>query len=113
MILQSINELEIRNEIKLRTVKQLEVLSGLRNLQSLIVDLIPKIMALNYDIRKDLRFQQGLEQGLEQGEKKGKKKNRDKMILALLKKGKLSREEIAEVAEVSVEYVDNLAKAIE
>jgi hypothetical protein len=35
------------------------------------------------------------------------------MILAMLKKGKLSQVEIAEVAEVSLAYVNNLAKTIE
>ena len=116
LILQSINRLEIRNEIKLKAVKQLEVLSGLRNLQTIIVELIPKIMALDYDIRKDLRYQQGLEQGEKIGEKIGEKKclkeKQDKVIIALIKKGKLSRIEIAEVTEVTLDYVNDLAKTI-
>ena len=116
LILQSINRLEIRNEIKLKAVKQLEVLSGLRNLQTIIVELIPKIMALDYDIRKDLRYQQGLEQGEKIGEKigekKGLKEKQDKVIIALIKKGKLSRIEIAEVTEVTLDYVNDLAKTI-
>ena len=116
LILHSINSLKIRNEIKLKAVKQLEVLSGLRNLQTIIVELIPKIMALDYDIRKDLRYQQGLEQGEKIGEKigekKGLKEKQDKVIIALIKKGKLSRIEIAEVTEVTSDYVNDLAKTI-
>ena len=34
------------------------------------------------------------------------------MILALLKKGKLSHEDIAEAAEVSIEYVEELANKL-
>jgi DNA-directed RNA polymerase specialized sigma subunit len=45
--------------------------------------------------------------------KQGENKKRDKMILALYKKEKLSIEDIADAAEVSVEYVKNLVKQSE
>jgi hypothetical protein len=46
------------------------------------------------------------------GEKLGEKKNRDNMILALIKKGKMSLEDIAEVAQVDIEYVKEISKKI-
>jgi flagellar biosynthesis/type III secretory pathway protein FliH len=65
-------------------------------------------MALDYDIRKDLRYQQGMEKGLEEG----LEKKQDKMILALLKIGKLSMEDIAEAAEVSLDYIKKIAEEL-
>jgi predicted transposase/invertase (TIGR01784 family) len=107
-ILQHIDNLKIGNELKLRAVKQLEIISGLRNLQPLIAELIPNIMALNYDIRKDLRFKQGLEKGLE----KGKIEARKEIIISMLKKAKLSHNEIAELVGVSLKDVLEIAKSI-
>jgi flagellar biosynthesis/type III secretory pathway protein FliH len=73
-------------------------------------------MALDYDIRKDLRYQQGmqkgLEEGLEKGLEEGLEKKQYKMILALLKIGKLSMEEIANAAEVSLDYVKKIAEEL-
>ena len=48
--------------------------------------------------------------GQESGEKRGEKNKQDDMILALLKKGKLSLGDIAEAAGVSVAYVNRLKK---
>ncbi len=44
------------------------------------------------------------------GEKLGEKKKQDDMILGFLKKGKFLIEDIAEVAGVSVAYVNRLKK---
>lgn len=114
-ILRKINALKIRNEIKLKSVKQLEVLSSLRNLQEIIDILIPKFMPLEYDITKDIRYKQGQAKGLEIGEAKEKKirKKLDDMIITLLKKGIMSTKEIASVAKVSMAYVRKLAKTLE
>ncbi len=65
-------------------------------------------MALDYDIRKDLRYQQGMQKGLEEG----LEKKQYKMILAFLKLGKLSMEEIANAAEVSLDYVKEIAEEL-
>lgn len=114
-ILRKINTLKIRNEIKLKSVKQLEVLSGLRNLQEIIDILIPKIMPLEYDITKDIRYKQGQEKGLEIGEAKEKKirKKLDDVIIKFLKNGNMSIKEIAEFTNVSQAYVRKLAKSLE
>jgi predicted transposase/invertase (TIGR01784 family) len=110
-LLEKIDNLNKGTFCKQRIVNQLEVISGLRNLQPIIVELIPKIMALDYDIRKDLRYQQGMQKGLEEGLEKGLEE-KDKMILALLKKGKLNHEEIAEAGEVSLDYIKKIAELI-
>jgi len=46
------------------------------------------------------------------GEKRGEKKNRDNMILAFIKIGKNSIEDIATAAQVNVEYVKKLAEKL-
>jgi predicted transposase YdaD len=69
-----------------------------------------KIMPIEIKLEETFLFKKGEEKGKILGEKRGKKKNRDKMILTMLKKNKYSIEEIAEIAEVSVEYVKELVK---
>jgi predicted transposase YdaD len=120
-IISRISELDISLREKQKTVNQLEILSKLRNLDSIVESLINKVMILNLDIKDDIRFKKGFLEGEAIGEAKGEAKGeaigeakgeakgeikiKNKMIKALLKKGKLSIEEIAEVAEVTVEYV--------
>jgi sugar-specific transcriptional regulator TrmB len=53
-------------------------------------------------------MQKGLEKGLEEG----LEKKQDKMILALLKIGKLSMEEIANAAEVPLDYIKKIAEEL-
>ncbi len=67
-------------------------------------------MPIEIKLEETFLFKKGEEKGKILGEKRGKKKNRDKMILTMLKKNKYSIEEIAEIAEVSVEYVKELVK---
>ncbi len=76
-----IDSLQIGTFQKKKTVRQLGILSRLRNLQPIDDKLIIKIMALNLDIKEDTYYM------------KGKKEEKDKMILAFLKIGKLSMEE--------------------
>ena len=73
-------------------ITQLESLSTLRNLQPQTIQQI-EAMPLTYDITADIRYQQGVET-----------KTRI-MVAKLLKKNVLSIKEIAELAEVSVDYV--------
>ena len=104
-LLMQLNTIPTETIRKEKCVKQLEILSNLRNLQSIIIELIPKIMALEYDIKKDIRYQQGIEQGIEIGEQKGEQKKTDKGIENALKQDLLNVEQIAELFEVNVEYV--------
>ena len=67
---------------------------------------ISEKMALVYDLETDVRFKQGIERGIEQG--RGEEK--DLFIKNLLVKNMLTHEQIAEVAEVTVDYVVAVAK---
>ena len=77
-----------------------------------------KIMPIEIKLEETFLFKKGEEKGKiigekrgeKRGEERGEKKKRDKMILALYKKGKFNIEDIAEAAEVSVEYVKELVK---
>jgi predicted transposase YdaD len=76
-----------------------------------------QIMPIEIKLEETYLFKKGEEKGKilgeKRGEKRGEKKNRDRMILALYKKGKLNIEDIAEAAEVSVEYVKELVNNVE
>ena len=74
-------------------------------------------MPIEIKLEETFLFKKGEEKGKilgeKRGEKRGEKKNRDKMILSLYSKGKFNIEDIAEAAEVSVEYVRELVKNVE
>ena len=61
-------------------------------------------MPITYDITKDRLFNKGLEAGREEGLEQQK----DRMILKSLDQGILTVEQIAEMAEVSIDYVLSL-----
>ena len=73
-----------------------------------------QIMPIEIKLEETYLFKKGEEKGKvlgeKRGEERGEKKNRDKIILTMLKKKKFSIEEIAEITEVSVEYVKELLK---
>ena len=110
-------------------VSQLEILSKLRNLEDIFKNLIQKIMPLEIKIEETFIYKEGKvkgriegkeegkiegkregkEEGKIEGKEEGKIEEKNEMIIALLKKGKLSQEDIAEVAKVSLSYVKALA----
>ena len=53
--------------------------------------------------------EEGKIEGKIEGKKEGRIEGKTEMILALLKKGELSQEKIADAADVSLEYVKELA----
>ena len=83
-----------------RYIKQLEILSNLRNLQELTIKISEK-MALVYDLKTDVRYRQGIEQGIQL------------MIEKMLRKGKLNHQEIAEIADVAVDHVEVIARQLD
>jgi hypothetical protein len=93
-------------------VVHLEVLAGMRNFSVPFKTILNKIMPIEIKLEETYLFKKGEEKGEKRGEKRGEKKNRDRVILALYNKGKLSIEDIADAAEVSVEYVKELVKNI-
>ena len=104
---------KVKNERDLQEhVTDLEILSGLRKLQSITKKQVNK-MPVIYDLRKDLRFKEGLKEGLEEGEIKGEikgeaigelKKARTATI-RLLKQGLLTVNMIAEGLEMPLSFV--------
>ena len=61
-------------------------------------------MALTYDIKKDVRYQQGREEGKEEG--------KEEVALALLKSGLLTDEQIAQAADIPLEQVRRIKARI-
>ena len=101
-ILKKIKALPLENSIQKKTVIQLEVLSKLRQLQPQIIKHI-NAMALTYKIEDDVRYKQGQE--------KGEEINKIKMIMNMLRLN-FSIDQIAEVAEVSKEFVEKVSKSL-
>lgn len=89
-----------------RRLEQLEVLAELRNIQNIIIEeeqhmkFVDAILS-EYDITKDIRYQQGRQQG---AEKERREKN-IAFVKKLLVKGDYNVEEIADLADVSVDFV--------
>ncbi len=84
-------------------LKQLEVLSKLRNLQEQTIKTINN-MALTYDLKTDLRYLAGVEKGVRIGEVKGEERKQKEIIVEMIKDN-LSIEVIAKYAKVSIDYV--------
>lgn len=89
-------------------IRQLGILSKLRNLQVETFKLIED-MGIRYNIETDVIYQKGMEKGVEKGVEKGKKE----MIVELLKDASLSVEKIARIAKVSVAYIRQIQKEME
>ena len=92
-ILRKLRQLSTEERKLKRYVRQIEILANLRNLQPQIIK-HTKTMALTYDIKKDVRYQQGREEGKAEG--------KEEVILTLLKSGLLTDEQIAEVTQSSL-----------
>ena len=95
-------------------VTDLEILSGLRNLQPQTKKQVDK-MPIIYDLRKDIRFKEGLEKGLEKVEEKVEEKvNLEKQASAvrMLKQGSLSAAMIAEFLDVPLDFILKVQKKL-
>jgi predicted transposase YdaD len=104
------------DEMALRKyVRQLSILARLRNLttetQKQINDM-GLIDELIDNITEDPLYQQGVLKGREEGIEKGMEKGMRNLIIKMLKDRTLSIEKIAELAEVTVEYVRQVAKEL-
>ena len=86
------------DERKLRRyVRQIEILANLRKLQPQVIK-HTKTMALTYDIKTDVRYQQG------------KEEEKEEMIVALLKSKLLTDQQIAEVTDSSLAWIQQIRK---
>lgn len=85
----------------------LEILSGLRKLQSETKKQIDK-MPIVYDLEKDLRFKEGKRKGRLEGKLEGKRES----VVSLLKTKRFSTEEISQYLSVPISFVENIAKEL-
>ena len=103
------------SEVK-KFVKQLEILSNLRNLQELTIK-ITEAMSITYNIEKDIRYQQGIERGIERGIEKGFEKGSEQektgFVQRLLLETEFTMDKIASLAKVSVAFVKKVKKELE
>ncbi len=67
-------------------------------------------MALDYDIKQDLRFIQGKDEGKVEGIVEGKIEGKIEGIRRALKKGKISFVDLAEIFAVSIEFIEKVKK---
>lgn len=95
MVLERLKSLPTETLRREKCVKQLEMLSNLRDLQPEIIKQLAA-MPFTYDLKKDIRFQQGLEQG------------QIETIKEMLK-DKFSVEQIAKYVKVTTDFVKNVA----
>lgn len=107
---------KVLNERELHEhVTDLEILSGLRNLQPQTKKEVDK-MPIIYDLRKDIRFKEGLEEGLEKGLEKGLKKvNLEKRASAIrmLKQSTLPAITISEFLDMPLDFVLKIQKELD
>ncbi len=88
--------------------RQLHVLSRLRKLHPISLKEI-KAMPIHYDIETDELYlaglEKGIEKGIEKGQEQGIEQHQHDTVVRMLKAGRFSDEEIAELAGVTEEYV--------
>jgi hypothetical protein len=111
-ILNKLKTIKIETLRREKCVKQLEILSNLRGLQQEIIKQLTN-MALIYDLKTDLRYQQGKEEGKIEGKVEATKELQHQMIKRLLKKNILSIQEIAELVQVDVATVKAIAQSLD
>lgn len=117
-IIQRLKEVSESEIVLQKYVRQLAILSRLRNLEDIVTTKANE-MPITYDITKDYLYQEGIKEGEKRGEKRGEKKGEKKgieagkkaIIIEMLKDKSLSIEKIATFAQVSVDYVKELQHA--
>jgi predicted transposase/invertase (TIGR01784 family) len=114
-ILEKLNA-KVKNERDLHEfVTDLEILSGLRKLQSETKKQVSK-MPIMYDLRKDIRFKEGvevgIEKGIEKGEEKGELKQARLSAIRMLKQGALSVVTIAEYLDMPLAFVTQIQEEL-
>jgi predicted transposase/invertase (TIGR01784 family) len=101
----------------MKYVRQLEVLSNLRNLQEETIKQI-ETMPFTYNLESDIRYKQGIEKGIERGIEKGIERGIEKGIESksleiankMILSGIFSTEQIVDFSGLSLEKVKGLMK---
>ncbi len=99
MIVEKILKTNVSLEKKQKCIKQLEVLSKLRNLQETIKQKINK-MAFVYDLKTDIRYLEGVEEGIDKGIEIGVDKGVEKTIIASVLNGYKQQMDISIIANI-------------
>jgi hypothetical protein len=95
-------------------VVQLQVLSNLRNLQSVVNQNIQNMaITADIDLSKDPFFKDAIEKGLKQGLEQGLEQGLKQSIIRLLKSKALSHQQIAEILDVPFSLVVDLQKQLD
>jgi hypothetical protein len=89
----------------------LEVLSNLRNFQSIIIKYL-ETMPIVYNLETDIRYQQGRGKGKEEGIELGEENQKIKSIKNLIRSKLLTNQQIAAIEEVAVEFVENIEREL-
>ncbi len=105
-ILNKLKELSTEERLLKRYVKQLEILANLRNLQEETIRQT-EAMALTYDIKKDIRYQQGRADGEKRGEERGavRLKEEKRAVAASLKAEGDPIDKITRITGLSIEEI--------
>jgi hypothetical protein len=69
-------------------------------------------MPIYYDLTTDLRYQQGVAQGVAQGEVRSEAKKNKEFVTNLLTQGDFTDEQIANFANVSISYVQEIRASL-
>ena len=114
-ILQRLKELLGNSKRLGKYLRQLEVLSKLRNLQPEVIIKL-EAMSLIYDLETDIRYIQGTEKGIEIGTEKGiektKYEDRRLFVTNLILETDFNNEKIAKLADVSIEFVEHIRQEL-
>jgi predicted transposase YdaD len=119
----------VTNDLALgRFLRQLEVLSKLRNIQNEVIKQI-EAMSIVYDLETDIRYLQGKQKGAEEaltsglirgmqagrqeGLQAGRQEAKKEDVRGLLRTGLLSNDQIATALSVSSEFVLNVQAGME
>lgn len=94
-----------------RYLQQLLALSRMRKLDFSTQKVVEN-MPISYDITQDVLFKEGEAKGEAKGQVKGKEAEARMFIINMLKAGRYSVEEIAELSQRSIEYVQQLQQEL-
>ncbi|MBC7922946.1 MAG: hypothetical protein H7Z75_17860 [Ferruginibacter sp.] len=121
-IVQNVVQLKPPGLEREQAIRQLEVLAQLRGLQRIVAEKISTMALDFFDIKKDPRYQEGRTEGKLEGELKGRTEGelkgrtegeliaKTEAVGRALAKGKLTVDEIADMLNVSVPFVEDIRR---
>lgn len=95
-----------------KSLQQLVTLSRIRKLEQETEKQV-EAMPITYDIETDYLYNKGIEKGIERGILKGIESKTEMFVLRLLSETDMSNEQIAKLADVGVNFVEELNKTLD